>query len=81
MYLYRRAFAELQSARPVGMSGACAIPWTAINEWARRFGIDDPDDFFDLHMMIRAQDDAWLEVAREQKGNSGGKDNDEQVSF
>ena len=63
------------------MSGACAIPWTAINDWAQRFGIDDPDDFVDLHMMIRAQDDAWLEVAREQKGNSNGKDNNEQVSF
>jgi hypothetical protein len=31
---------DLASCRPVGMSGAGAIPWTAIMEWARMHGME-----------------------------------------
>jgi len=58
--LYRRAFIELNTSRPMGMSGSGPIPWMAVHEWARRHGIDDPDDFDDLWALVQAQDQTYL---------------------
>jgi hypothetical protein len=43
------------------MAGAGPIPWSAIDRWATRNGIDDPDDFAELVACIRALDRVWLE--------------------
>jgi len=79
--LYRRAFIELQTARPPGMNGPSPIPWTAIHQWAQRNAIEDADEFWELHTMVRAQDDAWLDHARDQKQQKSTEDTDEQVDF
>jgi len=76
--IYRRAFLELQDERPQAMNGAAPIPWTSVNEWAKRYGINDPDDFHDLYLLVKAQDEQWLQHAHEQQPSS---DSDEQVSF
>ncbi len=54
------AFWALSSDRPVGMS-AGAIPFTAIDAYARRMGVDDPDEFALLLAAIRAMDGVWLD--------------------
>lgn len=48
--LYLKAFYELQSDRLEGG----AIPFTAIDCYARRYGIEDPDEFEMLLDMIRS---------------------------
>ncbi|WP_449395589.1 phage tail assembly chaperone [Devosia riboflavina] len=57
-----KAFWELCSDRPVGVSAA-AIPFTAIDRWAARNGFDDPDDFASLTAAIRAMDGEWVRAA------------------
>lgn len=70
---YSEAFADLSTDRPLGaMGGAGPIPWSAIDRYAARHEIDDPDDFDRLRRMIRAQDRAYLDhVAEEAKRKSG----------
>jgi hypothetical protein len=41
------------------------ITWQAINAWAERHGIVDPDEFRDFAAVIRATDDAYLKKLRE----------------
>lgn len=47
------------------MGGPGPIPWSAIDRWAQRHGITDPDAFDDLVVLVRAQDDAYLSHHRE----------------
>lgn len=58
-----QAFEDLAASRPVGGFGPGAIPFEAIDRYARRFAIDDPDDFDDLIRFIRALDDEYLDWA------------------
>ena len=41
--------------------GIGPIPWTAIDAYAARHGITDPEDFEDLEILVRAQDQAYLD--------------------
>lgn len=43
------------------MAGAGPIPWSAIDRWASRNGIDDPDEFAELVVCLRALDRVWLD--------------------
>jgi hypothetical protein len=36
------------------------IPWSAIDRWAARAGVDEPDEFELLASCIRAMDGEWL---------------------
>lgn len=56
---YLSAFWELSSDRQIGMQ-AGPIPFTAIDRWATRNGVDDPDEFALLLSCIRAMDGEWL---------------------
>ena len=80
LQFYRQAFHDLHTARPQGMGGGGPIPWTAINEWALRHGVDG-DDFDDLVMMVRAQDGTWLEYQADQKPAKKTQGNSDRVEF
>lgn len=56
---YLSAFWELCTDRPAGMTLG-PIPFTSIDRYASRFGIDDPDEFDQFRKAIRACDEAWL---------------------
>jgi len=51
-----RAFHDLSGDRPIGMGGAGRIPFTAIDRYAARFGIDARDEFERFMALIRAMD-------------------------
>ena len=52
------AFAQLSTDRPVGLARG-AIPWSSIDRYAARHGIDG-DDFNRFCALIRAMDAAYL---------------------
>ena len=52
------AFAQLSTDRPVGLTRG-AIPWSSIDRYAARHGIDG-DDFNRFCALIRAMDGAYL---------------------
>src|SRR5215468_5320837 len=52
------AFAQLSTDRPVGLTRG-AIPWSSIDRYAARHGIDG-DDFNRFCALIRAMDAAYL---------------------
>ena len=58
---YIQAFSDLKECRQYGaMGGAGEIPWTAVNDWAQRFGIEG-DDFTYLKRAIKTLDSVYLE--------------------
>ncbi len=69
---FAEAFNDLSSDRPLGaMGGAGPIPWTAIDRYADRHGLDDPDVFDEFRRLIRAQDRVYLDdVAEKMKAAS-----------
>jgi hypothetical protein len=54
------AFWELGSDRPVTMGGVGAIPFSAIDRYAQRAGVDDPDQFARFLQLIRCLDAPYL---------------------
>lgn len=56
-----QAFLDLSTDRQVGMGGASTIPWTAINDYAIRYGIVDLDEFEWFSGLLRVMDNAWME--------------------
>jgi len=71
--LFLQAFEDLSPSRPSGGFGPGAIPFEAIDRYARRFGIDDPEDFDDLAGFVRALDDeylAWVAAESERRSSS-----------
>ncbi len=74
--LYSEAFRDLASTRQLGaLGGAGEIPWTAIDRYAQRYGLDF-DGFERLRWAIGIQDGVYLEhLAQKAKesANRGGK--------
>lgn len=60
---YYEAFIELSTCRDSGM-GVGPIPWTAVDQYARRYGFTG-DGFGYLLKMVRALDDAFLKHQRQ----------------
>lgn len=60
------AFWELSTDRQIGF-GIGPLPWSAIDRYAGRFGIDDPDEFDRFKRLMRAMDRAFLGWRGEQK--------------
>jgi len=53
---YWSSFWELSSTRhELGQ-----IPWTAVNEYAKRWGVDSPEEFDEFLLFIRALDSEFL---------------------
>lgn len=67
---YLTAFWLLKNDRPIGFAGAGGISFTAIDRYADRAGITDPDEFWLLEAMIRVCDNVWLKHV-----NTAGADN------
>lgn len=66
MELYLRAYYELDSCRSIGM-GEGPIPWTALDQWAARLGLDE-EERGDLFYLVRRIDNAYLEhLAKKRK--------------
>lgn len=68
--LYLRAYYELDSCRAIGM-GEGPIPWTALDQWAGRLGLDE-EERGDLFYLVRRLDNAYLEHVSK-KRSKGGK--------
>lgn len=64
MRLYLDAFADLDQDRPAGPGGVGAIPFTSIDTYARRIGLDAPDDFRLFMRLIRSMDAVALDDFR-----------------
>lgn len=58
LYVYG-AFSDLSADRDIGF-GCGPIPFTAIDAYARRYGIADPDDFEEFAGDIRLLDRLFL---------------------
>lgn len=63
------AFWDLNTDRPVGM-GVGPIPFTAIDRYADRYGIEGLDAFDALRELIRAMDDAYLTWSAKRRDSS-----------
>lgn len=78
LHIYYRAFWECSTDRTVGMAEG-PIPWTAINQWAIRYGFHH-DEFDRLVLLLKAMDSAYIEERAKQhakqtkkgKGKIGG---------
>jgi hypothetical protein len=65
------AFSALSSDRSAGM-GEGAIPFTAIDRFAQRYGIDDLDEFDRFRSLISALDREYLGIRAEQSKKDDG---------
>ena len=63
------AFWELCHDRPVTMGGAGGIPFSSIDRYAARAGIDDPDHFARFLQLIRRMDAAYLPHVNKREGS------------
>lgn len=63
LLFYWNGFWDLSTDRPESFGGVRDIPWSAIDRWAGRHGVTDPDAFSRLLFLIRALDRVWLEDA------------------
>ncbi|WP_444849022.1 phage tail assembly chaperone [Methylosinus sp. LW4] len=59
------AFGALGGDRHLGVGGAGAIPFLAIDAYARRYRIEDADQFRRFHVLLTRMDAAYLEWAAE----------------
>lgn len=66
---YVDAFRELNTSRPVGLDLA-AIPFTAIVDYFKIYGIGDFDEFL---YVIRRMDDVFIELNSASQKAEGGK--------
>lgn len=67
------AFWALSSDRASGF-GEGPIPFTAIESFARRYRIDDLDEFDDLASMVRALDGEYLRMREKQQAAERDRD-------
>ena len=63
------AFWELSGDRALSFGGAGAIPFSSIDRYAQRYGIDDTDQFSRFSHLIRQLDAKYLAKANETKGS------------
>lgn len=59
---YLDAFWMLTGERPVGVFGGVGrIPFSAVDRWAQRYGVDDLDGFERLQMIVDALDAEFID--------------------
>ena len=66
LVLYWEAYLDLNGCRQIGF-GAGPIPWTAIDTYARRHGIRDPEEFTTLKELVTAIDRDYLKFLDEDR--------------
>lgn len=64
--LYWDCFMDLCGSRQL-VNGMGHIPWSAVNDWAIRFAIHDPDQFEILRFVVGKMDEYWVEHFRQRK--------------
>lgn len=62
---YWEAFCSLSTDRPGGM-GVMPIPWSSIDRYARRHGIEG-EDFDRLAKLVMAVDAAWMKAVNDKR--------------
>lgn len=67
------AFWELHTDRPVAMAGVSYLPFSSIDRYAARYGLDDIDEFDRFRSLIRAVDAEFVTWAR-RKSKTSDKD-------
>lgn len=66
------AFHNLTTERQLGALGGCGpIPWSSIERYARRYGIEELDEFEWFARLIRAVDTAYLVHVASKKPDKG----------
>lgn len=68
--LYVKAFRELNTCRPSGF-GVAAIPFTAIVEYAKVYGIPE-EDFDEFLYVIRRMDEVYTDIESKKQGSKSG---------
>lgn len=69
--LFFEAFFDLHTTRTVGLEQG-PIPWPAVEEYAQRLGLDEGQRE-ELHVYVRAMDNAYLEWSRAKAEGSRGQ--------
>lgn len=72
LQFYYSAFWTLSSDRQTGM-GEGRIPWTAVNEYSLRYGLDEYE-LDHLWLMITAMDGEYLKFANKKASGGIGED-------
>lgn len=67
------AFWDLSNDRPIGLGSVGAIPWSAIDRYAERYGVRDPDAFDRFCRLIRGLDTEWRARAASPPSPDPGK--------
>ncbi len=67
LWLYWEAYLDLTGTRTVGF-GIGPIPWTAIDGFARRHGLNGPDEFLTLKDIVWGIDRAFMKWNEDKKG-------------
>ena len=62
------AFWALSNDRQIGFGVLGPISFSAIDRYARRYGVVGTDDFDRLATLVRAMDGAWLERVNKKDG-------------
>lgn len=65
------AFHDLRDDRALGFGSVGAIPWSAMDRYARRHGPEDSDEFTRFAALLRAMDAVWLAWMREKMKPTG----------
>jgi hypothetical protein len=65
--LFFTAFGDLTTCRTLGFGTVSGIPWTAIDEYCDRLGLD-AELRDDMHFYIREMDDAYLKFIQSKTG-------------
>ena len=65
---YLIAYHELRYDKPIGMSVG-PIPWSSIDRWATRNGVNDIEDFTVLESHIRSLENAAYQFEEKRKGS------------
>jgi hypothetical protein len=61
----------LHTDRPINLGGAGAIPFSAIDQYASRYGVVVLDEFDRFRDLLRAMDGEYLKWVSERKGDQG----------
>lgn len=70
LWLYWEAYLDLTGTRAIGF-GLGPIPWTAVDGFAGRHGLDDPDEFQTLKEIVWGVDRAYLKWHADNKDKKG----------
>lgn len=67
----RRAFRATSTDRQIGFGGAGPIPFSSLDRYAARYGIEDIDEFDRFIALIWAMDGAFLDHMNRKRERAG----------